>query len=39
MMDSVDKMLLTNFSLNATLSTSILLTSIYYKQTSAKRTL
>ncbi|XP_025418378.1 uncharacterized protein LOC112689082 [Sipha flava] len=39
LMDSVDKMLLTNFCLNATLSTSILLTSIYYKQTSTKRTL
>lgn len=39
MMDSVDKMLLTNFCLNTTLSTSILLTSVYYKQTSGKRTL
>jgi len=37
LMDSADKMLLTNFCLNTSLSTSILLASIYYKQTLIKR--
>ncbi|VVC39384.1 Hypothetical protein CINCED_3A023554 [Cinara cedri] len=32
MMDSADKMLLTNFCLNTSLSTSIVLASVYYKQ-------
>ncbi|KAF0766137.1 PQ-loop repeat-containing protein 3 [Aphis craccivora] len=35
-MDSADKIMLTNFCLNTSLSTSILLASVYYKQTSAK---
>jgi len=37
LMDSADKMLLVNFCFNTSLSTSILLASVYYKQTSIKR--
>lgn len=39
LMDSGDKMLLTNFCLNTSLSISILFASVYFKQTSIKRIL